>query len=137
MTPEQITAMQADNARLTAELAAADQARDAALAEATKFSKAARDTEVQALFKDIGREYKADDANVLAFSAMDAASFAAMAGVMRSQHEAAKPAQGTPVPGGVAAQLFSHQAAQGGNAPANQPAATLGSALLANAQARK
>ena len=103
MTPEQIAAMQQENATLkaSADKAAADKAT--AEAELAKFSKERRTNDIKTLFSAIGREYKEDDAEVKAFADMPQAGFDAMSGMMRTQFK--KP--------NAPDNLFSHQAADG------------------------
>lgn len=113
MTPEQIAAMQQENATLKANNATLTQERDAARTDLDKFSKERRTGDIKNLFSAIGREYKEDDAEVKAFSAMDQAGFDAMAGMLRSQFKKPEGQQ----PNNPA--LFSHQAAQGTQNPNN------------------
>ena len=61
MTPEQIAAMQQENATLKANNATLTQERDAARTDLDKFSKERRTGDIKNLFSDVGREYKADD----------------------------------------------------------------------------
>ena len=117
MTPEQIAAMQQENAALKASNATLTQERDTARADLDKFSKERRTADIQTLFSNIGREYKADDAEVKAFSDMPQAGFDAMASMLRSQFKKPEEKQG-----GQHANvqnLFQHQA-QGGNNPNQQ-----------------
>lgn len=112
MTPEQIAAMQQENATLKASNATLTQERDNARTELDKFSKERRTADIQTLFSNIGREYKADDAEVKAFSDMPQAGFDAMASMLRSQFK--KPeGQQNQQPNNPA--LFSHAATQGHN----------------------
>lgn len=116
MTPEQIAALQQENATLKASNATLTQERDAARTDLDKFSKERRTGDIKNLFSAIGREFKEDDAEVKAFSAMDQAGFDAMAGMLRSQFK--KPeGQQTQQPNNPA--LFSHAATNGQNP--NQP----------------
>jgi hypothetical protein len=133
MTPEQIAAMQQENATLKASNATLTQERDAARTELDKFSKERRENDIKTLFSDMGREYKADDAEVKAFSDMPQAAFDVMAGMMRSQFK--KPAaQGA---GGAKPELFSHTATGGSNpAASNGGTATEENALLKDAEKR-
>lgn len=110
MTPEQIAAMQQENATLKASNTTLTQERDNARTELDKFSKERRTTDIQTLFSNIGREFKADDAEVKAFSDMPQAGFDAMASMLRSQFK--KP-EGEQKPNNPA--LFSHQAGSGNN----------------------
>ncbi|MEC7118509.1 MAG: hypothetical protein VXW65_01220 [Pseudomonadota bacterium] len=86
----------------------------AVTAERDKFSKTARTEQIKGLFAVIGREYKEDDADVLAFAALPDAGFEATAKMLREQFskqtQSAKP--------NVPAHLFSHQA-NGGKADGN------------------
>lgn len=127
MTPEQIAAMQAENTRLaaentklTADLGAAVEAKTTAETALTSFSKAARTEQVKSLFADLGKEFKEDAPEVLAFTVMDAAGFSAAASLLRDAKKAALPET-----------LFSHQAQAGQPAPAAEI-----NPLLADAQAR-
>ena len=82
----------------------------------------------------MGREYKADDAEVKAFSDMPQAAFDVMAGMLRSQFK--KPAAAGA--GAAGAALFSH-AATGGNNPnqqGQQQAEAEENALLKDAEKR-
>ena len=117
MTPEQIAAMQQENATLKASNATLTQERDAARTDLDKFSKERRTGDIKNLFSAIGREYKEDDAEVKAFSAMDQAGFDAMAGMLRSQFKKPEGQQTQQQPNNPA--LFSHAAANGQNQ--NQP----------------
>lgn len=125
MTPEQIAAMQQENATLKASNATLTQERDAARTELDKFSKERREADVKTLFSDLGREFKADDAEVKAFSDMPQATFDVTAKMMREQFskKETKPA--------AAAGLFSHQAAAGNEAKPGEA-----NPLLADAQRR-
>jgi len=125
MTPEQIAAMQAENARLTAANTALTGERDAAVTELNKFSADRREADIKTLFSDTGREYKADDADAVMLKSLPQGAFDFSAKQMR---EAKKPAPTQQVP----STLFSH-IAQTGKEPEQAPA----NPLLANAQARK
>lgn len=103
MTPEQIAALQQENATLKASNAAMTQERDAARTDLDKFSKERRTSDIKNLFSAIGREFKEDDAEVKAFSAMEQAGFDAMAGMLRSQFKKPEAPSG----------LFSHTATNG------------------------
>lgn len=134
MTPEQIAAMQQENATLKASNATLTQERDAARTDLDKFSKERRENDIKNLFSDVGREYKADDAEVKAFSDMPQAAFDVMAGMLRSQFK--KPAAAGA--GAAGAALFSH-AATGGNNPnqqGQQQAEAEENALLKDAEKR-
>lgn len=121
MTPEQIAAMQQENANLKA-------ASEKAASDLAKFSKERRTADIKTLFSDIGREYKEDDAEVKAFADMPQAGFDAMGGMLRSQFK--KPT--------APDALFSHTATDGNNP--NQPSQTQtqasGDALVKDAQRR-
>lgn len=84
----------------------------AVTAERDKFSKAARTEQIKNLFSVIGREYKDDDADVLAFAALPDAGFAATDKMLREQFSK----QPQPTKPTVPAHLFSHQA-NGGAEP--------------------
>jgi hypothetical protein len=121
MTPEEKAAqdkLAADNAALIAQLA--------------QFSKANREANIKLLFADTGREYKAEDADVVELAAMDDAAFNATAKFSRAQYaKAPKPEQKPDLPAG----MFSHQAtggrtAEGGTATPQRPG------LVATAKAR-
>ena len=138
MTPEQIAAMQQENATLKASNTALTAERDTARADLDKFSKERRTGDIKNLFSAIGREYKEDDADVKAFSSMEQAGFDAMAGMLRSQFKKPEEKQGNQ-PANVQ-NLFQHQA-QGGNNP-NQQSNGGGNdaeddSLLKNAKARQ
>ena len=136
MTPEQIAAMQQENATLKASNATLTQERDAARTDLEKFSKERRENDIKNLFSDVGREYKADDAEVKAFSDMPQAAFDVMAGMLRSQFK--KPAAAGAGAGAAGAALFSH-AATGGNNPnqqGQQQAEAEENALLKDAEKR-
>lgn len=107
MTPEQIAALQADNARLKAESEANATAAAAAKEQAEKFAKERRTTDIKALFAKTGREFKEDDADVLAFAKMDQTAFDMTARMLGEAADKAKTT--TTVPAG----LFAHQATQG------------------------
>lgn len=96
----------------------------------TKFSSDARTGAVQQLFAEIGREYKAEDAEAKAFSAMPQEAFDATAKVMREQFKK---------PSGVAAEntslLFSHAATAGG-AQATQTSQPAANPLIVDAEKR-
>lgn len=130
MTPEQIAAMQQENATLKASNATLTQERDAARTELDKFSKDRRENDIKTLFSDMGREYKSEDAEVKAFSDMPQAAFDVMASMMRSQFK--KPA--ATGAGGAKPDLFSHTAT--GDNPAAFNGATDENALLNDAQKR-
>ncbi len=117
------SSLKASNDQLTKDLATANAAIE-------KFAQDARASEIQHLFKDVGREYAADSEEVKAFSSMPKDAFAVTAKIMRDQFSKATPvsqAQGN-------AHLFSHQAGNGQPAPTAAPAAT--NPLLADASAR-
>ena len=136
MTPEQIAAMQQENATLKASNTALTAERDAARTDLEKFSKERRENDIKNLFSDVGREYKADDAEVKAFSDMPQAAFDVMAGMLRSQFK--KPAAAGAGAGAAGAALFSH-AATGGNNPnqqGQQQAEAEENALLKDAEKR-
>ena len=84
----------------------------AVTAERDKFSRAARTEQIKNLFSAIGREYKDDDADVLAFAALPDVGFAATDKVLREQFSK----QPQPTKPTVPAHLFSHQA-NGGAEP--------------------
>ena len=119
MTPEQIADLQKANAELKA-------ASEKAIADLAKFSKERRTADIKTLFSDIGREYKEDDADVLAFADMPQASFDAMGKMMRSQFK--KPE----VPGN----LFSHTATSGNNPNQNSSTQVTEDALVKDAKRR-
>ena len=130
MTPEQIAALQQENATLKASNATLTQERDTARADLDKFSKERRTADIQTLFSNIGREFKADDAEVKAFSDMPQAGFDAMAAMLRSQFK--KP-EGYQQPNNPV--LFSHEATQGNNP--NQPQGVVDdNSLLKDAEKR-
>lgn len=133
MTPEQIAAMQQENAALKASNATLTQERDAARTDLDKFSKERRTGDIKNLFSAIGREFKEDDAEVKAFSAMDQAGFDAMAGMLRSQFK--KP-EGTTTQQPNNPALFSHQAAQGQNPNQQQQSEADENSLLKDAEKR-
>jgi hypothetical protein len=108
--------LQASNTQLAADLKSATD-------KLAQFSQDTRTAEVKSLFSDIGREFKADEAEVKAFSAMPQDAFDATAKVMRDQLK--KPNQ-------AGSSLFSHQASNGGQ-PTQAPAV---SPLVANAKSR-
>lgn len=119
MTPEQIAALQKENADLKA-------ASEKAAADLAKFNKERRTSDIKTLFSDIGREYKEDDADALAFADMPQAAFDAMSKVMRSQFK--KPE----VPGN----LFSHTATSGNNPNQNSSTQVTEDALVKDAKRR-
>lgn len=86
----------------------------AVTAERDKFSKSARTEQIKGLFSAVGREYKDDDADVLAFAALPDAGFAAVDKMMREQFSK----QPQPTKPTVPAHLFSHQA-NGGKTDGN------------------
>lgn len=123
MTEDEIKALQAENAKLKADKETAEQA-------AAKFAAEARTTAIKSLFSDIGREFKAEDPQVLAFAKMDQAGFDTAATVLRDTAKANKPAT-TPAANANAA-LFSHQAAAGATQEQQPPA----NPLISDAQRR-
>lgn len=127
MTPEQIAALQADNAKLKADKEAADKIAADAQSKLTAFAKERRTADIKGLFAQIGRDYKDDDAQVLAFANMDQAGFDVTATLLRESAAKQKPA----TPGSAA--LFGHQATQDGKDAPTQPAAN---PLLADAKRR-
>ena len=114
MTPEQIAAMQQENATLKASNTTLTQERDNARTELSKFSKERRTGDIKNLFSAIGREYKEDDADVKAFADMPQAGFDAMSGMLKAQFK--KP-EGEQKPNNPA--LFSHAATNGQQNPNN------------------
>lgn len=84
----------------------------AVTAERDKFSKAARTEQIKGLFSAVGREYKDDDADVLAFAALPDVGFAATDKMLREQFSKQTNTTKPTVP----AHLFSHQA-NGGAEP--------------------
>lgn len=119
---DRVAALEAENVTLQA----SKQTLETKLTEAndrlSKFSQDVRVQSVKALFSDLGKEFKEDDADVKAFSSMPQESYDAMAKILRDQKKAA-PAQN--------AALFSHQAGQG---QAPEPKAE--SPLIAAAKAK-
>ena len=113
MTPEQIAAMQQENATLKASNTTLTQERDNARTELSKFSKERRTGDIKNLFSAIGREYKEDDADVKAFADMPQAGFDAMSGMMRAQFKKPEGQQTQQQPNNPA--LFSHAAPNGNN----------------------
>lgn len=116
--------LKASNTQLTADVTAAN-------AKLAQFSQDARTAAVKQLYADVGREYKADDADVVAFSKMSQEGFDATAKVLRDFGKTNAPAAPT-LPAG----LFSH--AQGTTPTPTDPAAAAAAAnpLLANAKDR-
>ena len=108
------TSLKASNATLTTDL-------ESARASLKQFSAATRTTEIQRLFSDTGREFKADSDEVKAFAGMPDDAFTFTAKMLREQVSKNAPP----------AALFSHQAGQGA-----APVATTANPLLADAQAR-
>lgn len=108
------TSLKASNATLTTDL-------ESAKASLKQFSAATRATEIQRLFSDTGREFKADSDEVKAFAGMPDDAFAFTAKMLREQVSKNAPP----------AALFSHQAGQGA-----APVATTANPLLADAKAR-
>ena len=108
------TSLKASNEKLTADL-------EGAQASLKQFSAAARATEIQRLFSDTGREFKADSDEVKALAGMPDDAFTFTAKMLREQVSKNAPP----------AALFSHQAGQG-----EQPVATATNPLLADAKAR-
>lgn len=84
---------------------------DTANTALTAFSQQVRDGEVKQLFSDIGREYKADDENVKAFSVMPKDAFELSAKLLREQ-SATQPSSND-------AQLYGHTATGGQNQLSN------------------
>ncbi len=109
---------------LTAERDALQASNTELQVKLTEFSADARLTAVKTLFSAIGKEFKADASDVLAFAAMPQVGFDASASMLQEQHKANTEAL-------TKAGLFSHSA-QGG-APG---AAGAVSPLLADAQRR-
>lgn len=130
MTEDEIKAMQADNARLKAESEASKAAATAANEAAAKFSKERRTADITTLFGVLGREFKADDPQVLAFAAMDQAGFDLTASMLREQATKTKPAANA-----ATQALFSHQAQTGGQG-SEQTAAPATNPLLPDAKKR-
>lgn len=111
------TSLKASNEKLTTDL-------ENAQASLKQFSAATRATEIQRLFSDTGREYKADSDEVKAFMGLPEDAFAFTANMLREQSAKTAPPAG----------LFSHQAGLGTTSPAaTAPAAN---PLLADAQLR-
>ena len=129
MTPEQIAAMQAENARLLAANTAATQAAADADAKLKKFSQDTRLAAIMSLYTDTKREFKADAPEVLAFSNMDQAAFDMTAKMLRDA--APKAPEQSQNPG-----LFSHVAGQGAETGTNTTGAAPVNPLLADAQER-
>ena len=127
---DRVAALEADNKSLQAGKDDLNKQLTDANDKLTKFSTEARAAAVQQLFTDIGREYKADDAEAKAFSAMPQEAFDATAKVMREQFK--KPAGGASAP--QTAALFQHQAT-GGSASA-QTTAPASNPLMADAEKR-
>lgn len=84
---------------------------DTANTALTAFSQQVRDGEVKQLFSDIKREYKADDADVKAFSAMPKDAFELSAKLLREQ-SASQPSP-------QESQLYGHTATSGQNQLSN------------------
>ena len=108
------TSLKASNEKLTADL-------EGAQASLKQFSAAARTTEIQRLFSDTGREFKADSDEVKALAGMPDDAFTFTAKMLREQVSKNAPP----------AALFSHQAGQG-----EAPVVTAANPLLADAKAR-
>lgn len=124
MTPEEIAAMQQENAALKASNTALVAERDSAQATLKEFSVSARQTAIEQLFKDTGREFEANSEDVKAFAAMPDDAFAFTAKMLR---EAAK----APLDNASNAHLFSHAAGAGAT-----PAPVVANPLLADAETR-
>lgn len=106
--------LKASNENLTTDL-------ESAQASLKQFSAAARAAEIQRLFSDTGREFKADSEEVKALAGMPDDAFTFTAKMLREQASKSAPH----------AALFSHLADQG-----KPPVATTANPLLADAQAR-
>ena len=87
-----------------------------------------------ALFSNIGREFKADDAEVKAFSDMPQAGFDAMAGMLRAQFKKPEGQQTQQQPNNPA--LFSHAATNGNNPNQQQQSEAEENSLLKDAEKR-
>jgi vacuolar-type H+-ATPase subunit E/Vma4 len=127
---DRVAALEAENKSLQASKDDLNKQLTDANDKLTKFSNEARAGAVQQLFADIGREYKADDAEAKAFSAMPQEAFDATAKVMREQFK--KPAG---APAAQAQTLFQHTATAGG-AQATQTTQPAANPLLADAEKR-
>jgi hypothetical protein len=119
-----IAELEAAQSTLQASNTSITQERDAALAAAAKFSADARVTEIQNLFGVLKKEFKADDPQVLVFSAMSAEQFAATASILKSNVATMNPA------------LFSNTAVNGAAGGTNAGAGVVENPLLADAKAR-
>jgi hypothetical protein len=127
---DRVAVLEADNKSLQASKDDLNNQLTDANDKLTKFSSEARTGAVQQLFTEIGREYKADDTEAKAFSAMPQDAFDATAKVMREQFKK--------LPGASNAQastLFQHTAT-GGGAQAAQATQETANPLLADAQKR-
>lgn len=111
------TSLKASNEKLTTDL-------ENAQASLKQFSAATRATEIQRLFSDTGREYKADSDEVKAFMGLPEDAFTFTANLLREQSAKAAPPAG----------LFSHQAGLGTTSPTATP--PVANPLLADAKLR-
>jgi hypothetical protein len=107
---ERVAALEAENKALQASNVELTKKFSEATDTLTKTAAAARTSAVTQLFADIGREYKAEDVEAKAFSAMPQEAFDATAKVLREQFK--RPTH----PAG----LFQHQATAGAQTPAPQ-----------------
>lgn len=124
---ERIATLEAENKTLQASNSSLQTELKTASDKLVEFSKAARQQEVQQLFSDIGREYKADDEEVKAFSAMPSDAFGVTAKVMREQFKKGSTAK---------PELFSHTATGGGTGAGTQTTQPAENPLLKDAERR-
>lgn len=124
---ERIATLEAENTSLQASNSSAQDALKVANDKLVAFSKSTREKEVKQLFSDIGREYKADDVEVLAFGAMADDAFGVTSKVMREQFK--KPA--AKVDG-----FFSHVATGGASGEGTQTSQPAANPLLKDAERR-
>ena len=122
---DRVAALEVEKQTLQASKEALAQELAQAKEQLLKFGRDTRTREVRQLFSEIKREYKDDDASVLAFSAMPDESFSVMATVLREQ------AKATQVSAEKVPALFSHTAKDGAAS-----AAPVANPLMPNAEQR-
>lgn len=115
------------NATLTGQLADANK-------KLGDYSKQVRIDKIKSLFSHIGREFKEDGADVVAFSAMPDEAFAAADAAMRAVTQTPAPAQSPAA--NAPAQMFSHVANMPAGTQASAPQAPAVDPLTADAQRR-
>ncbi len=126
---DRVAALEAENKSLQSSKDELSKQLKEASDNLAKFTNEVRTQAVKSLFEDLGREYKADDAEVKVFSSMPQEAFDATSKVMREQFKKSSAAPGLPN------NLFQHSAT-GSNGQGSQNSQDAENPLMKDAKKR-